>query len=353
MAPKSVFFSHALHCPMCSTKGVMRRPNPNLYSVTEKEDDEHPLEHSWKLEGFEHIVPHHYAVWQCPTCLYADFVESMVPPSGHDYKLFNIKRALKTVSVEREQAVERLAKLVGPEELTGAGSAALHVSALLIALLPGEKGSDPSRVGRLALRLAWILRESESGKIPNDAEWAELTACALAMSGDDDDVVIPTREVDALRLAAKAFARAYTTDDKFDEFSAALEMSGIIGTIYQRLQDYPQAAKFVSAQYNRAFSYKKSVETQMARLKKSKELHPSDERLFVAQIQSAGTGMGRATASRRQIFAALTNVMKPRVKGVLAQTRGKAVAEREEALAAAGIPVQLTALLKACGFLND
>jgi hypothetical protein len=147
-----------VQCPCCERQVPLRQANPRLYTVVGRESDRHVTGYRW-INGIEtSLVPHHYRIWQCPSCLLADFTEEIEEAPGQG-RLELIRECLRDIPVEKHMVLTSLRDLVGKGELDQQGAIAIHLAAFLVANLPPAARRDHSKLGRIALRLAWLFRE--------------------------------------------------------------------------------------------------------------------------------------------------------------------------------------------------
>ena len=159
-----VFVSRRVVCPACGAEGTMRYPNPEFYTAGKRESDLHVVDYTWSVQGCEGIVPHFYSVWQCPQCLFADLCDKIENPDG-SFTEEHLIEAFREIPDDMRSALETLHSLVPEGNLDRDGAIALHLAALLIAHLPPKERIDHGKLGRVALRLAWLYRERGSSSL--------------------------------------------------------------------------------------------------------------------------------------------------------------------------------------------
>lgn len=159
MSLKSEFNEQTVSCPVCTIKVPLKYPNPRLYAAARKDSDSRVAEYRW-LEGFNSaVIPHYYAVWQCPQCYFANFVENLLDPRGA--KENYLREAYKRAPGDAMNYLSRLHELVPKDGMDFNAAVSTHVSALYISLLPDREQRDHNRLARLYLRLGWLYREAE------------------------------------------------------------------------------------------------------------------------------------------------------------------------------------------------
>jgi hypothetical protein len=166
LSRNDAFITKKILCPACGKHAELRYPDPKFYSAVKRESDLHVTAYRWSQTDLEAIQPQHYAVWQCPSCLFADFSERLEAPEG-SFKEEYLLDAFKAITDEKRMILEELRQIVSKGEINHQGAVALHLSALLIAGLPEKERIDHHKLGRLALRLAWLFRERCGGTDAN------------------------------------------------------------------------------------------------------------------------------------------------------------------------------------------
>jgi len=152
--------------------------NPRLYTVAGRESDRHVTGYRWLHDIVTEVVPHHYKVWQCQKCLFAELAENLDqnPP---DPRLEADRRAFGDISIEKRMVLETLREQVPDGDLTLDGAIAIHLAAILISVLPSTgRRVDHAKLGRLALWLAWLYREQEGPSAPPATEGGPSPAAA-------------------------------------------------------------------------------------------------------------------------------------------------------------------------------
>ena len=158
---EQVLLTKPIQCPACEQQVPLVLANPKLYSVESRESDRHVLSYRWLPDLFTTVVPHHYKLWQCPNCLFADFARRVDKDKPDD--LHEAARTLfLDLSIEKRMVLDSLREWVPSGELDRLGAIAIHLASLLVMTLPAsEKQIDHLGLGRAALRLAWLFREQQ------------------------------------------------------------------------------------------------------------------------------------------------------------------------------------------------
>jgi hypothetical protein len=177
--------------------------NPRLYTVAGRESDRHVTGYRWLHDIVTDVVPHHYKVWQCQKCLFAELTENLDqnPP---DPRLEADRRTFGDISIEKRMVLEALREQVPGGDLTLDGAIAIHLAAILITILPStERRVDHTKLGRLALWLAWLFREQGVPPAPPAAEGGPAAgALAEAVQRLDDLLAEATESLRDVRARA-------------------------------------------------------------------------------------------------------------------------------------------------------
>lgn len=170
---RNIFIGKDIVCPACKSKVRLRYPSPKMYAAAGRDDDQRVTAYSWAGGIQTDVVPHHYAVFQCPNCLVADLKEKFENPE-HSAKERIMYEALQSAPFEKRMLLRKLRRFVPEGDLDAQGAMALHLAAIYAAFIPGEKERiDHLRLGRLYLRLSWLYKEQKG---PEEEETAADTA---------------------------------------------------------------------------------------------------------------------------------------------------------------------------------
>jgi len=170
---EKAFISKERPCPACGKRDTLRYPDSKFYIAAGRESDLHVTAYRWSQIELEGIMPHYYAVWQCPECLFADFTEKIESPEG-SFKEEYLVDSFKDIPGQKLEILKKMRALVPKGELNHEGAVALHLAALLIASLPEKGRIDHYKLGRLALRLGWLFRERCGARETNHSEGGPL-----------------------------------------------------------------------------------------------------------------------------------------------------------------------------------
>ncbi len=201
MSLKKAFIRKERKCPACGGHHAIRYPDPKFYTAVARESDLHVTTYRWSQAVLEGIVPHYYAVWQCPECLFADFTEKIESPEG-SFKEEYLVDAFKNISGEKLKILNKLRELVPQGETDYKGAVALHLAALWVASLPDTERIDHYRLGRLALRLAWLFRERAGGRETEHSESGPLSRLHESTALLENRIATLTEAVIEARAAA-------------------------------------------------------------------------------------------------------------------------------------------------------
>lgn len=157
---RKIFIEKNVFCPVCKNQIDLKYPNPKLYAAASREADRRVTAYTWAAGIKTTVVPHYYAVVQCPQCLFADLKENLENP-GHGTKDRYLYEARQNADVKKILLLRKLRRLIGKDAvLSWEGALSLHLAAIYSALLPEKKEHlDSLKLGRLYLRLSWLFQE--------------------------------------------------------------------------------------------------------------------------------------------------------------------------------------------------
>lgn len=238
---RNLFLEKNVTCPSCNQSVPMKYPNTRMFAAASRDDDTRITSYSW-VQGIKtDMLPHHYAVYQCPNCLYTDFKEAFEKTGTPAIKEKHLFETFKKMPFERKIVLRRLHRLIPKGDLDAEAAIALHMMAIYIALLPEEKEErDHLKLGRLILRLAWLYRENEPAAPVVDEPTGDMsdTLANLSQSVDElhgyfqnlTQVVNITRQTAAKRAAELSlpadnnpYAKLFkTVDDRINQLQQNL-----------------------------------------------------------------------------------------------------------------------------------
>jgi len=175
---RNVFVEKNIVCPVCKNAMVLKYPNPKLYAAASRDTDRRITAYTWAQGIQTAVVPHYYAVIQCPQCLFADLKDNFENPrhSAKDRLVFDARNNLEFKQV---MILKKLHRLIDSdiEQLNLNSAIAIHLSSIFCALLPEkEEDIDHNKLGRLFLRLSWLYREQRGDVEPESSDDEENAA---------------------------------------------------------------------------------------------------------------------------------------------------------------------------------
>jgi hypothetical protein len=177
---RNVFIEKSINCPVCKNTFELKYPNPKLYAAASRDSDRRVTGYTWAQGLKTNVVPHYYAVAQCPQCLFADLKENFENPRYGARETF-VYEARNSLDFKKVLILKKLRRLVQDDEtLSLEGAMSMHLTAVYCALLPAQKEQiDHNKLGRLYLRLSWLYRELK-GDEPPTGENGDSDSPALA-----------------------------------------------------------------------------------------------------------------------------------------------------------------------------
>lgn len=204
---QNLFFEKEATCPGCRRRTTLKYVNPKLYVAESRETDRHVTAYKW-LQGVKtDTLPHHYAVWQCPSCMFADFRENVEEQKGGS-KDRHVLTAFVSLPPEGKQILSELRKMVPHGEIGYSGAVAIHLAAVYIHSLPEEKQHvDHGKRGRFLMRLAWLYREIK-GKCPSSRSNSGESLTKLGHSIENFEISLAAMRENLQEISALARERA-------------------------------------------------------------------------------------------------------------------------------------------------
>lgn len=159
---RNVFIEKTAVCPVCKNSFQLKYPNPKLYAASGRDEDRRVTGYTWAQGIQTDVVPHYYAVMQCPECLFADLKEYMENPRNHSKDRI-VYEARNNLDFKKIMILKKLHRMIPDQEhLNLDGAIATHLTAIYCTLLPSsEEDIDHNKLGRLYLRLSWLFREQK------------------------------------------------------------------------------------------------------------------------------------------------------------------------------------------------
>jgi uncharacterized protein (DUF2225 family) len=164
MEEKTPFVKRKILCPLCGKESFQYALPPNLYSVEQKEEDQHALKLRWYNPDFQNIKPHYYVLFHCSICYFTDFEENYCKPQT----ITNFNR-LKQSLFQNNPTVQSILKFlngkISYENMNFISALFLHLSAIYIyELETTDQFKDYKKLSRIYHRLGWLFREQSPSK---------------------------------------------------------------------------------------------------------------------------------------------------------------------------------------------
>lgn len=156
---RSPFLAVAAPCRVCAGPFRGRRVRAKTYEVVEEDADRFPKVVRWLDPSLQAIRPHHYHFAACLSCGYVDAAS---PSAGGSGSWGDPAAALRALTAPAPPTVPLLRGVPEIDASRWSLRSVLAIHLLGIAtherLAPARR--DPSRLGPLSLRTAWLYRES-------------------------------------------------------------------------------------------------------------------------------------------------------------------------------------------------
>lgn len=229
-----LFVIRPAHCPACQLKGYSRSPDSKLFHAGVRESDMHVTEYTWSVPTGDEILPHHYDVWQCPKCLYADLTVNVENPE-RTIKDHHARIAWEQAGRKRRTAIAALRAHVPEVDMTPDGALALHASALFVANLPKREFTDDDRIARIALRMGWLLRERRGSVTPGKNLASTTDSLRECIELLDSQLTSTAAAIDSIRVAIHAHSANNINGEEDRSADNAVDMESVEGA--ERAED--------------------------------------------------------------------------------------------------------------------
>lgn len=157
--PHNFFLRKEITCPICKSPFGASLINPRLYAADSREEDRHVTRYNWAQSIKTDILPHHYGVWHCPSCLYTALsteFELSAPTARHRTRWTSYRQ----LPLPSQLKIRTLVKLLDSNLPYDAVTiTTLHALAIWMHHLVPDEEKTWMDMGRLYLRIAWIYRE--------------------------------------------------------------------------------------------------------------------------------------------------------------------------------------------------
>jgi hypothetical protein len=164
----SPFVKRKIMCPICEKESHQFTLMPNLYSVEEKEEDQHPLKLKWYDPDNQDIKPQYYVLFHCPFCLFTDFEDNFMKPQT--IQNFN---GLRTNYIKpnpsKSKVLQTLRSKISFQNMDFQSALFIHLLAIYIyELETRDQYKDIKKLARLYHRTAWLYREQQPSNTTGD-----------------------------------------------------------------------------------------------------------------------------------------------------------------------------------------
>lgn len=159
MVKRKVFLQRDVKCPSCKEISKMEYPNPRLYVAAKRDSDMRVIEYRWG-EGITEteVLPHHYDIWKCPHCKYADFY-NIITNSELVNQSMKVIGEFRKLPPREKRLLDELVRTFDKDDDPQMKALGNHLAALFINYLPSKEDRNHNKIGRIALRLSWLFKE--------------------------------------------------------------------------------------------------------------------------------------------------------------------------------------------------
>lgn len=183
---RNIFLEKTITCPACKHISQAISPNPRFYAAGSRDEDQRITSYTW-VQGIQtDVLPHHYAVYQCNNCLFADTREKFETPATPGLKEKALTTTFQSLPFDKKMVLRRLRRFVTSPELDAQAAMSIHLAAIFITMLPQqEEERDHLKMGRLLLRLSWLFREQQGEAASAESGTVSKTLATLEQSASE------------------------------------------------------------------------------------------------------------------------------------------------------------------------
>jgi hypothetical protein len=185
---KSPFVIRQATCPVCGRQAAQRDLRAATYLEEAWDSDHRVARYRWLDPEFAHLHPPHYALWHCPSCLFTDFKDDFRNPPATSDRFRQLRLLILRRLKDQDAVLLALGGAIDVEEMSFETALTTHLLALYLQELPAEEHRDPHKIGRLALRTAWLYRERYGETKALDARLRALISVRQDLGRVLDDV---------------------------------------------------------------------------------------------------------------------------------------------------------------------
>jgi len=244
---KKPLVSFEATCPICRAKFTHRAVKRKFFRPLDRDPDGRVREYEFPEEGLGDLRPHYYHVWHCPGCHFADEGDGFRGKRSRTIEMLS-DRILELADRPEGLTVRLgLAIEVPSRGTTLSGALDAHLLALFEQDLASGAARDTAKIGRLALRAAWLFREA--GELDASVPSAEAFRANLEFLASLRDAWpdVPTSEADALHRAADAYAECAESTTGLEDLAGRFDPRFLVAAIRQRLGEREAALEAAGA----------------------------------------------------------------------------------------------------------
>ena len=156
---KSPFLVRQATCPVCGRQASQRELRAQTYVEEAWDSDHRVARYRWLDPEFADLNPPYYALWHCPSCLFTDFKDDFRSPAAATDRFRQLRLLVLRRLKEQDATLLALGGAIDIEGMSFETALTMHLLALYLHELLPEEHQDPHKIGRLALRTAWLYRE--------------------------------------------------------------------------------------------------------------------------------------------------------------------------------------------------
>ncbi len=336
----SPFLNRPVKCPVCARTHTHRMFRVHLFMPKDIEDDQHVAAYRWQAPNTKPVHPPYFALYHCPHCYFTDLVDDFREPARCKNSYFILK-TFGAFQPEIDRLVEFMGRHLDYEKINFHSALTLHYLTLFIQSTIPEDVQDTFKIGRLALRIAWLFREENAGlEVPD----GPLTCKGQPYSGFSSyqDFLLelrqhwpeaPTNEEESTRFACSFIEKAIASDTRFDRPAKYYQGVKLLLCLLNRQGNLDRAYDTVRGIY--AQGSQSRLECQRTLSKPETSQHVREQ--IVADLRVVNTYMADAGALRDELLDKMVERDYPKVLDTVRANLSLPPKELEKAVLQAGV----------------
>lgn len=330
---------HKVTCPMCDKLSTMQKPKARLYVEQDPDVDLHPRKFMWSLKGVATPHPPLYYMWRCDDCNFTASNTSFEAPLKNatiSVPAFKARlEAVKRKKPEVNKVMNEFATLIENSEVDYSQAVAMHLLAIYnLYIVEDTLNKDSIELAKYCLRLGWLYRELEADKAAQAKSGPVIKKLIDAVKADWP--AVPKTEEQSLKMAVELYKTALEKSSAITTAGIEVELKLLISRVSMKLNDIPEARKFVEV----AKSRMKKEEEDVAKKKNEGVDVPAE---ILGELRKLNMTIEKVQDILTDFRAAWEDEQMEKAKSMVETNQGKSSDQIKELLASSGIDSKIIA----------